>query len=480
MIDLNKLTIKKARELIKNKEVSCQELVSAYLKKIEEKNKEINAYLEVFDDAIKQAQELDEKIKNGEDVGELAGIPLAIKDNILIKGRLCSSASRILENYHATYDATAIKKLKRAGAIFLGRTNMDEFAMGASTENSAFGPTKNPYDLERVPGGSSGGSIASVASGMAMAGLGSDTGGSLRQPASFCGVVGLSPTYGAVSRYGLMAMASSFDQIGPTTKTVEDAEILFNVIKGQDKMDSTSVDYVKHSVSNISANNHKMKIGVLKYDRAGVDEEVNKALDDSVEVFRKLGHEIVEVDPPHIKYSVPCYYILVPAEVSSNMARFDGVRYGLSVGGKNLIDDYMETRTKGFGNEVRRRIMLGTYVLSAGYYDAYYNKAQKVRALIKKDFQKIFEQGVSIILSPTSPTPAFKIGEKSNNPLQMYLEDIFTAPAKIAGVPAISIPAGKSKSGLPIGIHMMASWFEEDTLFYLGKQYENATASTLA
>lgn len=471
-MDTNNLTIKKAQELIKSRQISCKDLVLAYLKNIEEKNKEINAYLEVFEDAVRQAEDLDEKIKNGEEVGELAGIPLAIKDNILINGRVCSSASKILENYHAPYDATVIEKLKKAGAIFLGRTNMDEFAMGASTENSAYGVTRNPHDLSRVAGGSSGGSIASVAADMSLAGIGSDTGGSLRQPASFCGVVGLSPTYGAVSRYGLMAMASSFDQIGPTTKSVEDAEILFNVIKGQDKHDSTSVDFDKHAVNNTS---EKLRVGVLKYDRSGVDEEINKALDDSVEAFRKLGHEIKEVDLPNIKYSVPCYYILVPAEVSSNMSRFDGVRYGLSVSGDNLLEDYTKTRSSGFGDEVRRRIMLGTYVLSAGYYDAYYSKAQKVRALIKEDFRKVFNSEVDVILSPTSPTPAFKVGEKSNDPLQMYLEDIFTAPNKLAGIPAISIPVGKTKSGLPIGIQLIAPWFGENLLFKLGKQLENGS-----
>jgi aspartyl-tRNA(Asn)/glutamyl-tRNA(Gln) amidotransferase subunit A len=476
MIDLEKLTIKKAQGLIKSKQISCKDLTLAYLENIKAKNEEINAYLEVFGDALKQAEELDEKIKNGEDVGELAGIPLAIKDNILIKGKIASSASKILENYHATYDATVIKKLKNAGAIFLGRTNMDEFAMGSSTENSAYGATKNPRDLERVPGGSSGGSAAAVAADMCLAALGSDTGGSIRQPASLCGVVGLKTTYGSVSRYGLMAMASSLDQVGPLTKNVEDAEVLFNAIKGQDKYDATSVDLNKYEITGAPS---KLKIGVLKYDKNGVAKEVNEAMEKSIEEIKKLGHEVVEVDLQNLKYSLPCYYIIQPAETSANLARFDGVRYGLSKAGKNIIDDYIQTRGEGFGKEVRRRIMLGTYVLSAGYYDAFYNKAQKVRHLVRKDFENNFNNGIDAIIMPTSPTTAFKIGEKTDDPLQMYLSDIFTVSINLAGVPALSLPVGKDTSGLPIGLQIVAPWFKESTLFLLGKQLENAT-NTLA
>ena len=469
---MENLTIKKAQELLRNKKASAKELVSFYIEKIKEKNPKINAYLEVFGDAISEAEKADVEIASGSAESKpLLGMPMAIKDNILIKGKICSAGSKMLENYKASYDATVIKKLKEAGAIIIGRANMDEFAMGASTENSAYGATKNPYDLERVAGGSSGGSAAAVAMDACVAALGSDTGGSIRQPASFCGIVGLNPTYGAVSRFGLIAMASSFDQIGPMAKSVEDAEIIFNIIKGKDKFDSTTVDY---KFGDDGAKNRKIKIGVLKYDKKAVDEEVNDKVDEAVKIFSELGCEIKEVDLPNIKYSIPCYYILVPAEVSSNMARFDGVRYGLSEDGKNLFEDYTKSRQAGFGDEVVRRIMLGTYALSAGYYDAYYSKAQRVRELIKEDFKKAFSSdgGVDVILSPVSPSPAFKIGEKSKDLLKMYMEDIFTAPAKLAGVPAMSVPAGLSSVGLPMGIQLAAPWFKENLLFELGKKYE--------
>jgi aspartyl-tRNA(Asn)/glutamyl-tRNA(Gln) amidotransferase subunit A len=470
---LNNLTIKNAREMIKNREISVNEIICAYLDNIKEKNKDINAYLEIFDDANEIAREQDKKISDGENLGPLFGIPFAIKDNILIKRKVASAGSKILENYRAVYDATVIEKLRAAGAIFLGRTNMDEFAMGSSSENSAFGPTKNPHDLTRVAGGSSGGSAAAVAMDGCLAALGSDTGGSIRQPAGFCGVVGLNPTYGAVSRYGLIAMASSFDQIGPITKTVEDAEIVFNIIKGRDLLDSTSVETQD---SRLRPQDF-LRISLLKYDKSGVDEKVNKAMDDSVEIMRGLGYDIKEINLPHIEYSVPCYYILMFAEASANLARFDGVKYGFSKQGKNLLDDYMETRGCGFGKEVKRRIMLGTYILSAGYYDAYYGRAQKVRQLIVKDFKKAFENA-DIILAPVSPGPAFKIGEKSGDPLQMYLEDIFTTANKLAGLPAISIPAFVHLRGiLPIGVQLIAPWFREDLLFDLGKQYATAKIS---
>jgi len=478
-MSLNNLTIKKARKLLTDKEISARELTAYYLKNIEEKNKDINAYLEVFDDALNKAEKLD---KNGNGDRPLWGIPIAIKDNVLIKGKTCSAGSRMLQNYRASYDATAIKKLKDAGAVFLGRTNMDEFAMGASTENSAYGVTKNPKDLTRVSGGSSGGSAAAVAMDGCLGALGSDTGGSIRQPASFCGVVGLNPTYGAVSRSGLIAMASSFDQIGPMAKTVEDAEIIFNAIKGSDSMDSTSSSTPDFDERKFDG---KLKIGLLKYDKNGVDKEINESMEKSAKIFKDLGYEISEIELPNIKYSVPCYYILVPAEVSSNLARFDGVRYGLFKEGKNLTEDYMKTREAGFGPETRRRIMLGTYVLSAGYYDAYYAKAQKVRELIKKDFESVFKS-VDAIISPVSPSVAFKIGEKANDPLKMYLEDIFTAPAKMAGLPAMSIPtrlaetpakrAGINSEGLPIGLQIIAPRFGEKLLFEMGKKYESYTS----
>lgn len=474
MIDLENLTIKKTGDALQNSDISALELTKYYLKNIKEKNDELNAYLEVFSDAQSQAEKIDEKIKKNEILGPLAGIPFAIKDNILIKGKTASASSKILGNYKATYDATVIKKLREAGAIFLGRVNMDEFAMGGSTENSAFGPTKNPHDTERVSGGSSGGSAAAVASEMALASLGSDTGGSIRQPASFCGEVGLKPTYGRVSRSGLIAMASSLDQIGPIAKTVEDAEIIFNVIKGKDALDSTTIE-----PKEIIAKTGKLKIGILNYDKNGVDKDVNRMMDNAVETFRNAGHEIKEVELPYLKYSLPCYYIIMPAEVSSNLARFDGVKYGALKEGENLLDNYLKTRGYGFGKETKRRVMIGTYVLSSGYYDAYYGKAQEVRALIRKDFENAFNEqngGVDAIILPTAPEAAFKLGEKTDDPLKMYLEDIFTVSANLAGVPAISLPAGFSeKNGkkLPLGLQIIAPHFREDILFRLGKEFEN-------
>ena len=467
-MSLNNLTIKKARKLLADKEISAKELAAYFLKNIEEKNKDINVYLEVFDDALNEAEKLD---KDGIGNRPLWGIPLAVKDNILMEGKICSAGSKMLQNYKASYDATVIKKLKEAGAVFLGRTNMDEFAMGASTENSAYGVTKNPKDLTRVAGGSSGGSAAAVAMDGCLGALGSDTGGSIRQPASFCGIVGLNPTYGAVSRSGLIAMASSFDQIGSMAKTVEDAEIIFNVIKGKDPMDSTSSSTPDFDERKLDG---KLKIGVLKYDKKGVDEEINESMEKSAKIFKDLGYEISEIELPNIKYSVPCYYILAPAEVSSNLARFDGVKYGLFKEGKSLTEDYMKTREAGFGPETRRRIMLGTYVLSAGYYDAYYVKAKEIRKLIKKDFENVFKN-VDAVISPVSPSVAFKIGEKANDPLKMYLEDIFTAPAKMAGLPAMSVPAGLNSEGLPIGLQIIAPGFGENLLFEIGKKYESSS-----
>ncbi len=456
--------------MIHDGDISAREILIAYQENIKKKNGEVHAYLETFDEeAFARAEEIDKQILAGDEPKALSGIPFAIKDNILIKGKTCSAGSKILENYTAVYDASVIEKLRSAGAIFLGRTNMDEFAMGSSTETSAFGPTKNPLDIERVPGGSSGGSAAAVAMDGALVGIGSDTGGSVRQPASFCGVVGLKPTYGSVSRYGLMAMASSLDQIGPLTKTVEDAEIVFNVIKGRDEKDSTSVE----SPARVAGDNLEkpLRIGVLKYDDSGIDETVAETMKEAIAKMKKLGHEIKEVELPLLKYSLPCYYIIMPAEVSANLARFDGVRYGFLKQGKNLLEDYMETRAAGFGREARRRVMLGAYVLSAGYYDAYYGKAGKVRAMIKGQFQKLFKDVDAIIL-PTAPTVAFKFGEKTDDPVQMYLSDVFTVSANLAGVPAISVP-GKTGDSLPAGIQFMAPWFREDILFKLGKQYES-------
>ncbi|MCE9628911.1 MAG: Asp-tRNA(Asn)/Glu-tRNA(Gln) amidotransferase subunit GatA [Candidatus Vogelbacteria bacterium] len=471
-LDLKNLTITKAITGLQSGEFTSTDLVKAYLANIEIRNKDLNAYLEVFSDVLDQAKKADELRASGAEVGPLTGVPIAIKDNILIKGRVATAASKMLADYRATYDATVIEKLKQAGAIFIGRTNMDEFAMGGSTENSAFGPTRNPYDSERVAGGSSGGSAAVVGGDLALCALGSDTGGSIRQPASFCGVVGLKPTYGTVSRHGVMAMASSLDQIGPITKTVEDAETLYKIIAGRDSFDSTSVDPKLATVSS------KLVIGVpTDFVSRGLDAEVKQNFDETLKKLTELGHEVRQIELPNLKYSLACYYVLMPAEVSSNMSRFDGVRYGSHVDGLNLLEDYMKTRGEGFGPEVRRRIMLGTYVLSAGYYDAYYGKACGVRQVITNEYKKAFDKnnnGVDLILTPTAPTPAFPVGAKVNDPLQMYLEDIFTVPVNLAGVPAISVPSGVTKSGLPLGVQFTADHFNEEVLFAIGKQFFGA------
>lgn len=469
-IDLSKLDIKKAHEHLINGDFTAVELAQECLKNIEKKNTEINAYLEIYDDVLEQAKKADERIKNKDNVTVLTGIPIALKDNILNEGKIVSAGSKILENYKATYDATVVKKLKEAGVVFIGRTNMDEFAMGGSTENSAFGITRNSYDTERVPGGSSGGSAVSVAIDGALASLGSDTGGSVRQPASFCGVVGLKPTYGAVSRYGLMAMGSSLDQIGPIGKSIDDVEILFNVMKNKDKMDSTSRDF-----NNNDNKKTKFTIGIPKhFMQEGMDEDVLKNFDQSVEKLKALGHEIKEIELPNVKYSLAVYYVIMPAEASSNLSRFDGVKYGLHKDGEDLLGDYLETREAGFGAEVKRRIILGTHVLSSGYYDAYYNKANIVRELIRSDFDKAFKD-VDAILTPTSPTPAFKIGEKKD-PLSMYLTDIFTTPANVTGIPALSVPSGmveRDGKELPVGLQIMANYGREDIIFNIGKDFSN-------
>ncbi|MDP3726163.1 MAG: Asp-tRNA(Asn)/Glu-tRNA(Gln) amidotransferase subunit GatA [bacterium] len=476
-INLSQLTIAKARKHLVGGDFTARELSEAYLKKIEEKNPEINSYVEVFDDVLTQAEEADKKNAQGKNEAHaLLGIPFAIKDNILIHGRIASCGSKILQNYKATYDATAIKKLKDAGTVFLGRANMDEFAMGSSTERSMYGPTKNPHDLSRSPGGSSGGPAAAVAMDGALAALGSDTGGSVRQPASFCGLVGLKPTYGAVSRYGLVAMASSFDQIGPITKTVEDAEIVFNTIKGKDSHDSTSVELKNYK---LQTTNYKLTIGVPSFlfeKKTTLESGVLQNFKDSLGALTERGHEVKTIETPLIKYALPVYYIIMPAEVSSNLARFDGVRYGLHEDGKTVLEDYTKTRGSGFGVEAQRRIMLGTYVLSVGYHDAYYRKATAVQKLIRSDCENAFKD-VDVITTPTSPTPAFKLGERLTDPVSMYLSDIFTVVANIAGFPAISIPSGTvdcDGKKLPLGIQFMAAHGNENTLFFLGEQFELA------
>ncbi len=469
MIDLKNLTIEKARKALDAKEFSAVDLASAYLAEIKNKNKELNAYLEVYDDVLEQAKKADEMIAKGEAVG-LTGIPFAIKDNILLEGHVASAGSKILENYKASYDATVIKDLKKAGAVFLGRTNMDEFAMGSSTQTSAYGVTRNPLDVSRVPGGSSGGSAAALAGNITLAALGTETCGSVREPAAFCGLVGLKPTYGAVSRHGIIAMGNSLDQVSPFGKNVSDAEIIFNLLSRYDKEDSTSVpEELRKQKSN---KQNPKKIGVPWHlFKEGVDPLVAENFKESLEKLKSLGYEIVDIELPYSKYSLAAYYIIMPAEVSTNLSRFDGIRYGYSSAGDNLLEVYMKSRAKGFGREARRRILLGTYVLSHGYYDAYYNKAVQVREKIKEEVVKAFEK-VDFILTPTAPMTAFKLGEKMDDPVAMYLCDIFSAPANLAGVPSIALPSGKNKDGLPFSIQFMAPHFCEQSLFEIGKKFE--------
>ncbi len=479
---LNELTITQAQQGLKNKKFSAVELTEAVFGQIKKSDKEIHAYLSLNEKgALAQAKEIDGQIAKGKDLPQLAGIPAAIKDNILVRGLRCTAGSKILENFVAPYDATVIEKLKQAGAVILGKTNMDEFAMGSSTENSAFGPTKNPSDLQRVPGGSSGGSAAAVAAHEAICALGSDTGGSIRQPASFCGVVGLKPTYGAVSRFGLMAMASSLDQIGPIAKTVEDCQIIFEAIKGKDELDSTSTESNRKSgIKNQEPSRlDGLKIGIPKeYFAKGIDEKVEKTVNKAIDKFIELGAKVKEITLPHTEYALACYYIIMPSEVSANLARYDGIKYGTSAASDSrqsalsILDVYLKTRQEGFGKEVRRRIMLGTYALSAGYYDAYYLKAQKVRTLIKQDFDKAFEK-VDLILTPTSPTPAFKIGEKIEDPVKMYLSDIYTVPVNLAGLPALSLPCGKAGQ-LPVGLQIIGPHFGEALIFEAASAFEKS------
>ena len=466
MIDIKSLTIEKAGEMLKNGEVTSVDLVSACLSNVEAKNKELNIFLEVFSDALEQAKYADEIIKSGQGT-KLTGIPIAIKDNILITGRKVSAASKMLENYRASYDAFVIKKLKEAGAVFIGRTNMDEFAMGSSTQTSAFGVTKNPIDPTRVPGGSSGGGAAALSAGMALSAIGTETCGSVREPAAFCGLVGLKPTYGAVSRSGIIAMGSSLDQVAPFGKNVRDAEIVFEIISGKDEMDSTSVN---SSPENFSPSGKTIGIPYHLF-KEGVDKEVMQNFKESVEKFKKAGYKIVDINLPYCKYSLAVYYIIMPAEVSTNLSRLDGVRYGLRKDGGNVGEVYKNSRSAGFGPETKRRIILGTYVLSHGYYDAYYNKAWKVRHAIEMELKNVFKE-VDFILTPTTPIPAFKLGEKLDDPLAMYLCDIFSAPANIGGVPSIALPSGVNSERLPLSIQFMAPPFHEKDLFEIGKKFE--------
>ncbi|MDI6891253.1 MAG: Asp-tRNA(Asn)/Glu-tRNA(Gln) amidotransferase subunit GatA [Thermodesulfovibrionales bacterium] len=511
-MELTELTITQTHEGLIKKEFSALELCQTYLARIKKEDKKISAFLTLCEDlAISQAKEIDEMISTGREIPILAGIPSAIKDNILVEGMKCTAGSKILENYFAPYDATVVKKLKSQGVVILGKTNLDEFAMGSSTENSAFFPTKNPCDLKRVAGGTSGGSAAAVSANFCLFALGSDTGGSIRQPASFCGVIGLKPTYGAVSRYGLIAFASSLDQIGSMTKTVEDCEIVFDLISGKDEFDSTSVNSnSKPQIPNSKQTpNSKfqisnLRIGVPKeYFVKGMDEEVEKVIKGAIKKYEEMGAKIEEISLPHTEYALPCYYIIASSEASANLARYDGIKYGLSKVKsqkskvKSLMDAYLYSRGEGFGPEVRRRIMLGTYALSSGYYEAYYLRAQKVRTLIREDFNKAFKK-VDAIFTPVSPSPAFKIGEKIDDPLKMYLSDIFTVSVNLAGLPALSLPCGfvsivnsqkhapyrppflekggagaGPKVNLPVGLQIIGKPFEENKIFELAKIWKH-------
>ncbi len=464
--------------LLVKKEISATELTQAFLTRIQAVDSDIKAFVSVTEKtALSQAHKVDEKLARGEKLGALGGIPMALKDNLCTEGIRTTCSSKILENFIPPYSATVAERLQDAGAILLGKLNMDEFAMGSSTENSRFFPTHNPWDLERVPGGSSGGSVASVAADQAVYTLGSDTGGSIRQPAAFCGVVGLKPTYGVVSRYGLIAYASSLDQIGPITKTVEDNALVLNAIAGHDTKDSTSVPFNKPDYTQFLVNDIKgLRIGVPKeYFGQGMDPNVEKVIREGIQTLESLGAIVEECSLPNTEYAMPAYYLIAPAEASSNLARYDGVRYGHRAEGvEDVLGLFSKTRAEGFGSEVKRRIMLGTYALSAGYYDAYYVKAQKVRTLIKQDFDRAFEK-FDVLLSPTAPTPAFRLGEKSGDPLTMYLSDVCTVPINLAGIPALSIPAG-FVDGLPVGLQLMGKPFDEGTLYRVAYTFEQNTS----
>ncbi|MFA5072582.1 MAG: Asp-tRNA(Asn)/Glu-tRNA(Gln) amidotransferase subunit GatA [Nitrospirota bacterium] len=471
-------TIHELRDMINRGETTSLAATESILGRIKAVDGNVRAYLTVTEEiARKQATEADKRIKAGDRSTPLLGIPIAVKDNMCTTGIKTTCASKILGNFVPPYDATAVCNLSKAGSILCGKTNMDEFAMGSSTENSGFFVTKNPWDLTRIPGGSSGGSAAAVAAGTCIASLGSDTGGSIRQPAACCGVVGLKPTYGRVSRYGLVAFASSLDQIGPLTKDVTDAAILLNVIAGHDPKDSTSVNIpVPDFTAALKKDIRGLRIGIPKeYFIEGMDPDVEKAVKEAIAILKNLGAAVFEISLPHTDYATATYYILATCEASSNLARYDGVKYGFRVPNpKDLLDLYMQTRDQGFGSEVKRRIMLGTYALSAGYYDAYYKKGQQARTLIKKDFDDAFKK-VDVIVTPTAPTPAFKIGEKTKDPLQMYLSDIFTISVNLAGIPGISIPCGFTRNTLPIGLQIVGKHFDEEAVLHAAFAYEQAT-----
>jgi len=477
---MQELSAKELRDQIASGQVKSVTATETVFETIEKYESVLGAYISKFkEQALPKASGIDGKIAAGESVGQLAGVPVAIKDNMCTTFGATTCASKILEKFHSPYNATVVEKLLAADAVIVGKTNMDEFAMGSSTENSGLKQTVNPWDTTRVPGGSSGGSAAAVAGRLCFAALGSDTGGSIRQPASFCGVVGLKPTYGRVSRFGLVAFGSSLDQIGPITRTVADSALMMNVIAGHDQADSTSVNEaiapVCDYLEKLDEPLNKLKIAIAPQFNAGADEQVRKSIADAIDVYKKLGAEIIEIDMPHLDFAIATYYIIATAEASSNLARYDGVHYGYRTENPNdYIEVYSKSRAEAFGKEVKRRIMLGTYALSSGYYDAYYLKALKVRNLIRGDFTNAFER-CDCILMPVSPTTAFKIGEKINNPLMMYLSDIYTIAANLAGIPAISIPCGFDKDNLPIGLQILAPAFAEDKLLRTARMYEKET-----
>ena len=474
---LHELTIHELHAVLCKREASVTEAVKAYLERIEMFDPRLSSYLAVLnEEALRVAREYDEG-RRDLDRSPLAGTPLAVKDVICMNGVRTTCGSRILENFIPPYDGSVIESMCAAGAIFLGKTNLDEFAMGSSTENSAYGVTRNPWDLECVPGGSSGGSAAAVAANLCAGAVGTDTGGSIRQPASFCGVVGLKPTYGRVSRFGLVAFASSLDQIGPITKDVKDAALLLQILAGYDRRDSTSVDSpVPDYLAELDQPMKGLRLGIPReYFIEGMHPDVAAAVRQAVSLCRDLGAEMMEVSLPHTEYGVAAYYIIAPAEASSNLARYDGVKYGLRIPeSRDLITMYRKSRSQGFGAEVKRRIMLGTYVLSAGYYDAYYKKASQVRTLIRQDFLNAFQR-CDALLAPVAPIPAFKVGEKTDDPLQMYLSDVFTLPASLAGIPGISVPCGFTGEGLPIGLQILGPHFREELILRIAYQYEQAT-----
>jgi aspartyl-tRNA(Asn)/glutamyl-tRNA(Gln) amidotransferase subunit A len=480
-MNLKNITADRLVALYRNRDLSVTEVIKSVYEEIGRVDGSVKAFLSVCPDrALDEARRLDAKIAAGEPLDPLSGVPVAIKDNMAVRDMPMTCASRVLEGYVPPYTATAVERMRGAGAIIVGKVNCDEFAMGSTTENSGFQITHNPHNLDRVPGGSSGGSAASVASGTSLIALGSDTGGSVRTPAAFCGVVGLKPTYGRVSRYGLVAFGSSLDQIGPLSKSVRESAQTLEIIAGFDHFDSTSADTaVDQFVKRLDQPIKGLKIGIPKeYFIPGLDADVRSKIEAGIHVYENLGCEIQEINLPHTEYAVATYYLIATAEASSNLARYDGVRYGPRGGGNSLQEMYRNTRHDGFGKEVKRRILLGTYALSAGYYDAYYLKALKVRTLMLKDFQKAFES-VDVILTPTSPTVAFRIGEKTNDPLAMYLSDIFTITQPLAGVPAISVPCGKNSENMPVGMQLIANHFQESLLLNVAHQFEKAGGFTV-